>query len=95
MSIIKKDGIILRHIHGTYFLIDVKCNYLNDKCYLYELNEIGAFIWENIDKYNTVLRLAHYLHSQIVGDVEIEEIASDIESYINALENEGFIYVED
>lgn len=87
----KKDGIILRQIHGISYLIDTKCNYYDDKCYLYELNEVGAFLWKNIDEFNTVKKLAHYLFEQIIDDIEEELILKDVIEYIDILKSNGFI----
>ena len=53
----KNESIVARKIHDTYFLIDTKENYSDEKCRLYEINEIGYFLWNNISKDNiTVLK---------------------------------------
>ena len=38
MAISKKEGIVARTIHGSFFLIDIADNYSGDKCSLYEIN---------------------------------------------------------
>lgn len=49
MTINRKDNIVCRKIHGSYFLIDISDNYSGDKCSLYEVNQTGMFIWNNIE----------------------------------------------
>ena len=45
----KNKNIVLREIHDSYFLIDITQNYLSDVCSIYEVNEIGKFIWESLE----------------------------------------------
>ncbi len=87
----KKEGIVLRKIHGLYYLIDIKCNYTDDKCYLYETNEIGAFLWENLDRFPGAGALAHELWGQITDEVEEEVILADVRGYLKVLQAESFI----
>jgi len=87
----KKDGIVFRKIHGLFYLIDIKCNYTDDKCFFYELNEIGAYLWNSIDTFNTIESLAHNLYEQIVDDVDEAVIIADVQEYMSVLENEGFV----
>lgn len=42
----KRENIVARVIHDSYFLIDIKQNYLDDKARIYEVNEIGYYIWK-------------------------------------------------
>jgi hypothetical protein len=54
----KNENIVARQIHDTYFLINIADNYAHDKCILYQVNEIGYFIWSNIHgKETSVLTL--------------------------------------
>ena len=36
----KKEYVVERKIHDSIYLINTKQNYLNDKCCLYEINEM-------------------------------------------------------
>ena len=45
----KRENIVARVIHDSYFLIDIKQNYLDDKARIYEVNEIGYYIWKQLD----------------------------------------------
>ena len=57
----KNESIVARKIHDTYFLIDTKENYSDEKCRLYEINEIGYFLWNNISKDNSLNELTALL----------------------------------
>ena len=56
---IKNQNIVKREIHKEYFLINIKQNYLNDKCYLYLLNTMGNYIWDLL-----VLASGDFRHSE-------------------------------
>lgn len=86
----RNRNIVLRNIHGAHFLIDITDNYQDDKCVIYELNEIGKFIWENIDG-NNVKKLSEKLKILIVDDIEYEIIYNDIFEYVNVLLKDNFI----
>ena len=49
----RNPNIRCRRIHETWFLIDITQNY-DDICRLYELNEMGSFIWEQLERPMTV-----------------------------------------
>ena len=53
----KNQNIVKREIHDSIFLINITQNYLNDKCSLYELNQIGNFIWDSLDNANKIKEL--------------------------------------
>ena len=77
-------------IHDTYFLIDITDNYQDDKCVMYEINEIGKFIWENIDGKN-VQDVVQNLHSIIIEEIEYQVIYNDVLEYVNVLLEKNFI----
>ena len=90
MAFIRNKNIVLRNIHDTYFLIDITDNYKGDKCVIYEINEIGKFIWENIDGKN-VEDVAPKLHSVIIEEIEYKVIYNDVLEYVNILLEKNFI----
>ena len=45
----EKENPAARTIHGSSFWIDISDNYSGDTCSLYEINQTGMFIWNNID----------------------------------------------
>ncbi len=90
MAFIRNKNIVLRNIHDTYFLIDITDNYQDDKCVMYEINEIGKFIWENIDGKN-VQDVVQNLHSIIIEEIEYQVIYNDVLEYVNVLLEKNFI----
>ncbi|MBP3883492.1 MAG: PqqD family protein [Olsenella sp.] len=90
-SLIRNDGVVLRPIHGSFFLIDIADNYSGDKCALYEINEIGAFLWRNIDGKNSLEDLVSLLQSAIEDDVPASILRQDTNEYLIDLKAHGFI----
>ncbi len=90
MAFIRNKNIVLRNIHDTYFLLDITDNYQDDKCVIYELNEIGKFIWENIDG-KTIEQVAKKLHSNIIEKIEYQVVYNDVLEYVNILLDKNFI----
>lgn len=90
MALKRNHNIVLRNIHGAFFLISITDNYQDDKCIIYEINEIGKFIWENIDG-NDVKRLSKKLKKLLVDDTEYVVIYNDVHDYVDALLKHNFI----
>lgn len=90
MAISKKEGIVARTIHGSFFLIDITDNYSGDKCSLYEINQTGMFIWNHIDGSRSVRELAELLRDAIVDDVDIELIYQDVTEFVSDLQKKQF-----
>ena len=87
----KNPNIVARNIHNTYYLIDIKGNYYNDICNLYETNEIGYFLWNTIEEEVDVEKMKKVLLNNIVGEYNIEVIESDINDFVETLKENGFI----
>lgn len=87
----KKNNLVLRSIHDSYFIIDITDNYMNDKCVLYEINEVGTFIWKKINCKNNLETIAQELFNAIVDDVDFQDIASDTFNFISELVRNGLI----
>lgn len=87
----KNDNIILRTIHGSIFLIDISDNYSGDNCALYEINEIGMFIWNHINECRDCEVLVKLLQEVIVDDVPYEILNADIQKYIDVLKSKKFV----
>lgn len=91
----KNQEIVCRNIHGTYFLIDLEQNYFDEKCYIYELNSMGYFIWNNIDKFDSVEQFVLHLQSVIADQIPFEILLEDVNAFIICLADEGFVKLED
>lgn len=87
----KNENIVARKIHDTFFLINITDKYENDKCILYQINEIGFFIWNNIDGKNSSDDLADLIKSAINDEVDYQTILSDVSEFLSELNNNGFI----
>lgn len=87
----RKTYIVKRNIHGDVFLINSKQNYLNDKCPIYEINEIGEFIWENIAESIELSKLVSLIIGAINDDVDENVVLIDTKEYLELLSAEGFL----
>lgn len=88
---IKNQNIVVRKVHDTFFLIDISQNYLNDKCSLYEINETGNFIWQQLENVEDIQKIVNCLMNNLVEDVDYLEVYADVEEYISILKKEGFL----
>lgn len=86
----KNSNIVCRDIHGSFFLIDITDNFADNVCSLYEMNEIGKIIWDNISN-NTALEIAKLLKGTITDDIPLDDLLNDVSEYLNTLEANGFI----
>lgn len=90
----RKNYIVERNIHDAIYLINIKQNYLNDKCNLYEINEMASYIWNRIDGITSVDDIVNrILFDMDVQDICFDEIKSDVNDYISLLIEEGFLEV--
>ena len=65
----KRENIVARVIHDSYFLIDIKQNYLDAKARIYEVNEIGYYIWKQLDVVSDVDDIVDLLSNEITEDI--------------------------
>lgn len=88
---VHNKNIVARIVHGCNFLIDITDDYSNDKCSLYELNEMGMYIWNCIDGYRTVEQIAEAVCEAIIDDVDYCTILSDVKEFFLIIKEQGFI----
>lgn len=93
MVIKRNENIVARKKHGSFFLIDISDNYSGDKCALYEINEIGMFIWENINGSRNIVDIVTLLKAAIIDDIDYQILYDDVSEYIDTLVDKGFIEV--
>lgn len=91
MTVSKKENIIARTIHDSFFLIDITDNYSGDKCSLYEINQTGMFIWNNIDGSRSIQDLAELLQAAITDDIDIELLRQDVSEFVSELLEKHFL----
>ena len=90
----KNESIVARKIHDTYFLIDTKENYSDEKCRLYEINEIGYFLWNNIskdNKDNSLNELTALLLTALDDEIDEKQVYEDVEMFVKSLISMGFV----
>ena len=87
----KRENIIARVIHDSYFLIDIKQKYLDDKARIYEVNGIGYYIWNQLDRVSEVDEIVDLLVNEITEDINRNLIKRDVEEFINVLQSENFL----
>ena len=87
----KNESIVARKIHDTYFLIDTEENYSDEKCRLYEINEIGYFLWNNISKDNSLNELTALLLTALDDEVDEKQVYEDVEMFVKSLISMGFV----
>ena len=89
---VKNENIVVRKAHDAIFLIDIAENYSEDKCHLYEINELGAFIWDKLDCVDSTKQIADLVFNAIDDeDVPYETILEDTKAFIVQLKEMGFI----
>lgn len=91
---IKNGDVVLRTIHGSIFLIDIADNYSGDRCSLYEINETGRFLWDNIENNRTIDGLVSALQDAIIDEVSYDVLLNDVTEYINDLIEKKFVSEE-
>ena len=63
---------------------------------IYEINEVGSYIWNHIDKNNSIHSIAESIRTNMnIQDISLNDIKKDISEYINVLVEEGFLEVLD
>ncbi|KZR65031.1 PqqD family protein [Prochlorococcus sp. MIT 1306] len=77
------DDIFYSHKDGQYFLLD-----LNNSRY-FELNEIAAMIWEQLDKNPTIHDISAIVSTYSSNELSIEELSN----FLNVLKNHSLIIV--
>lgn len=93
MVIKKKENIVARKIHNSFFLIDISDNYSGDTCAIYEINETGMFIWNNINGTRSTAELATLLKSAIIDDIDYEILQADVIEFVDTLVMRNFVEV--
>jgi hypothetical protein len=89
--IAKNENIVGRRVHDTFFLIDISENYANDKCTLFEVNDVGEFIWNQLDALANLPDIVDAIVERITDDVERSAISDDVTEFIHTLIQLNFV----
>ena len=90
---IKNKNIVKRNIHEYAYLIDITENYLDEKCRLYEINQVGSIIWDLLDDYcnDQINEISRKIKSMIIDDIPFEIIKNDVKDFLSLMKDEGFL----
>ena len=89
---IRKPDIVLRDIHSTYYLVDIKCNYRNDYHRLPVVDEVGKVIWESLLNPLSVEEIIERVKASFdVAGVTESELHSDVSDYLLMLSSLGYV----
>lgn len=61
---------------------------------MYELNETGEFIWDQIDGEKTVKKICEVLYDYVSDDIDRAVLNQDVMRFINDLYEKRFIEVK-
>ncbi len=81
----RADNVVMRSIHGSFFLVDITDNYSGDKCALFEINETGKFLWEKSENSYEKVNLVTELQEAIVDEVPEEVLREDVDEFVEEL----------
>ena len=78
----RNENFVFRQIENETILVPIKDNVGDMNC-IYNLNEVGAFIWQNIKCKNSVTDLKHMILSEF--DVTESQAETDLDEFVNDL----------
>lgn len=84
----KKGEFVTRSIAGETLVVPVR-GQVGDLDAIYNLNEAGSFIWDQIDGRKTVTQIAEAMREEF--DVALDQAREDTAEFIGALEAAGMI----
>ncbi len=84
----KNENIVFRQVAGEVILVPVRDKVADLKC-IYTLNEVGAFVWSNI---NGKRSLAHIIDALVSSfSVNPETARKEVSTFIGQLETKKLI----
>lgn len=88
VSFRKKGEFVTRSIAGETLVVPVR-GHVGDLDAIYNLNDVGAFIWEQIDGRKSVSQVAEAVRGEF--DVAPEQAERETSEFIAALEAAGIV----
>ena len=79
----KNENFVFRQIDDETILVPIKDN-VGDMGAIYNLNEVGAFIWEHLDGEKTLLDIKNMVAGKF--EVSLEDAECDLVEFVNQLE---------
>ena len=93
MVITKNKNIVVRKVHGSFFLVDIADDYSGNKCALYEINETGSFIWNSINDARTAEQLTLLLKHAIIENIDYQILYDDVTEFLDSLAARKFVEI--
>ena len=85
----RNEHFIYRKIEHETLLVPIKDNVGDLNC-IYNLNEVGAFVWDNMDGEKTLGHIIDMITEQF--DVSAQDAQADLGEFISDLEEIGAVY---
>ena len=85
----RDENFVYRKIVNETILVPIKDN-VGDMSCIYNLNEVGAFIWEQLDGEKTLSDILSMVTDEF--DVTAEDAEIDLHDYISDLDEIGAIH---
>ncbi len=89
---VKSEDIIFRRIEDEYILVPMHSS-SDEVEHIFNLNHVGADIWDRIDGGKTVWEIVQELRQEYDGDAE--EIKRDIVEFLEEMHSAGIIRFRD
>jgi hypothetical protein len=84
----KKGDYVDRSIAGDTIIVPIR-GHVGDLNSIYNLNDVGTFIWKLIDGRTTVSQIVQAVHSEF--EVTAEAAETDTLEFVGALESAGMV----
>ena len=89
---VQNKNIVARKIYDSFYLIDITDNYAGQCCCLYEINEIGKFIWDMLAQPVSCEHMVDSLYCVVSEpDIDRDVISEDVDMYLCVLTESGFV----
>ena len=85
----RNENFVYRKIENETILVPIKDN-VGDLSCIYNLNEVGAFIWENLDGEKTLEDIRNKLTEEF--DITAQDAEIDLNDYISDLKEIGALH---
>ena len=79
----RNDNFVFRRIENETILVPIKDN-AGDMSSIYNLNEVGAFIWQNINCKNSIADIKNMILSEF--EITETQAIADLNEFVKALQ---------
>lgn len=86
-----RPSVVLREIHGSYFLIDTTARVEQDTSVIYQLDPMGALIWRELANAPTLDGLVKAVQTACMDAPGYAVLQNDVAEFLEVLEEKGFL----